>query len=103
MRYNEGKLLERETAMKHKSIDDEIDNVLKFMEKHKPDSEEYGKAMVNLKGLCEARGKKASRLVEIDTIVVCCTNILGILLILNYEQLSVITTKAIGFVVKGRL
>lgn len=89
--------------MKHKSIDDEIDNVLKFMEKYKPDSEEYGAAVHNLKELCEARSKKASRLVELDTIIVAATNILGIVLILNHEQLHVITTKAITFVMKGRL
>jgi len=103
MCYNEGKLLERETAVKHKSIDDEIDNVLKFIEKYDPDSEEYGAAVHNLKELCEARSKKASRLVEVDTIVVCCTNILGIILILNYEQLSVVTSKALGILMKGRL
>lgn len=89
--------------MKHKSIDDEIDNVLKFMEKYEPNSEEYSAAADNLKDLCEARSKKASRFIEIDTIILACTNILGIVLILNYEQIHVITTKAIGFVVKGRL
>jgi len=89
--------------MKHKSIDDAIDNILTFMEKHEPNSEEYSSAVHNLKELYEARSKKASKLIELDTIVMACTNILGIILILNHEQLNVITTKALGFVLKGRL
>ena len=90
--------------MKHKSIDDEIDDVLEFMGEHKPNSEEYSAAVRNLKELCEARSKKSSRLIEfLPQIVASVTNILGIIIILNHEELHVITTKAIGFVVKGRL
>jgi len=88
--------------MKQRSIDDAIDDVLKFMKSYQPNSEEYSKAVSNLKELCEARSKKPSRIVEVDTIILAATNLLGIILILNHEQLHVITTKAIGFVVKGR-
>lgn len=85
------------------SIDQEVEHVLKALGTMMPESEEYSTAVKNLKELCEARSKKASRLVELDTIVAAGTNILGILLILSYEQLHVISTKAIGFVVKGRI
>jgi hypothetical protein len=38
-----------------------------------------------------------------DTIAVVAGNLLGIILILGYEKADVITTKALGFVLKGRV
>jgi preprotein translocase subunit Sss1 len=88
----------------HKNpIDKTIDDLLKFMGEHKPDSEEYGKAVDNLIILCDARSKKPSRIVEYDTILLVAANIAGILLILNYEQLHPIASKALGFIARGRL
>ena len=38
-----------------------------------------------------------------DTLLVVAGNLAGILLILKFEKLDVIATKAIGFVLKGRV
>jgi len=38
-----------------------------------------------------------------DTILIVAGNLLGILLILKYEELNIITTKAMSFVIKGRV
>ena len=38
-----------------------------------------------------------------DTILIVGANLLGILLILNHERLDIISTKALGFVIKGRV
>lgn len=38
-----------------------------------------------------------------DTMAVIAGNLLGILLILTYEKANVITTKALGFVLRGRV
>lgn len=38
-----------------------------------------------------------------DTIAVVAGNLLGIVLILTYEKVNVITTKALGFVLRGRV
>lgn len=89
--------------MTKNGIDREIDRVLTVLSSLEPHSEQYTTAVLNLKELCESRSKKASRSVEPDTIVLAATNLLGILLILHYEQLNVIATKAIGFVVRGRV
>jgi hypothetical protein len=87
-----------------KKMNKAIDDVLEFMEKCEPDSEEYSKAARNLKELCEAKGRLSPELLAVLAIVVpAVTSVLGIVLILNYEQLNVVTTKALGFVVKGRL
>ncbi len=88
--------------MKRK-MDNAIDGVLKFLEGQKADSDEYTKAVRNLKELCEAKGKLNPELIAILGIVVpALTSILGIVLILKHEELNVITTKAVGFVMKGR-
>ena len=38
-----------------------------------------------------------------DTILIIVGNLAGILLILKYEKLDIITSKALGFVIKGRV
>lgn len=38
-----------------------------------------------------------------DTIAIVSANLVGILLILYYEKLDVVSSKAIGFVLKGRV
>lgn len=89
--------------MKHKNIDDEIDNILIFMKDHSPDSEEYSKAAHNLKELCESRSKRDPLLMNILSIAVpSVTAVVQILLIMNYEKLNIISTKALAWVVKGR-
>lgn len=46
----------------------------------------------------ESEGSKISP----DTIILVLGNLAGILLILNYEKLGIVTSKAIGFVIKAR-
>lgn len=41
--------------------------------------------------------------VSMDTVLVVLGNLAGILLILNFEKLNVLTSKAIPFVLKGRI
>lgn len=46
--------------------------------------------------------RKKSR-ISPDTMAIIASNLLGILLILGYERGHVITTKALGFVMRGRV
>lgn len=41
--------------------------------------------------------------VSVDTVLVVLGNLAGILLILNFEKLNVMTSKALPFVLKGRI
>lgn len=52
-----------------------------------------------MKGRNEANIKVQS--VKPDTWVLAITNLAGLVLVLNYEKLSVISGKAIGFVLRG--
>ena len=38
-----------------------------------------------------------------DTVLIAATNILGIVLILNFEKLDIVRSKALGFILKGRV
>lgn len=83
---------------KQKTINDEIQHVLLNLEGMAVHSQEYGEAVKNLKELCEARSKKTSYIVEPEVLVIALTNILGIVIVLNFEQLHVVASKAFGLV-----
>lgn len=94
-----------DTKPKGKTIDDEIENALEEMEKHPVGTEAYLKAAQAVEVLCQARSHtKAIQFkgIPLETIVAAGVNILGILLVLNYEKANVITTKAFSMVSKGR-
>lgn len=80
------------------TIDREVEHILAALKEMTVDSKEYEIAAKNLKELCEARSKRASRVIEPEWILMAITNVLGILFVLNFEQLHVISTKAIGLV-----
>lgn len=83
------------------TFDKEVTRVLEQMNKMSVDSDEYAEAAKSLKTLCEARGVKTTRSISADTLIAAGANLLGIVLILNYEQVHVITTKAISLVLRG--
>ena len=46
---------------------------------------------------------KPSWTITPDTLLVAATNLLGIVLVLNFEKFDIIRSKAIAFVLKGRV
>lgn len=86
-----------------RTIDDEVDRLIDEMKDMKPETPEYEAKVKHVETLCRARSFKASKPVSTDTIIAAATNILGILLIINYENLHVVSTKALGFIAKGRV
>ena len=88
---------------KKKTIDDEINRVIEKLGSMEPETKDYESASKNLEGLCRARSCKTDRSIDPDTIILALTNILGILLILNYEKLNVVSSKTLGLILKGHL
>lgn len=88
---------------KETKLDKEIDNILDWMASMKPGTDEYAKLANQLEKLYKIKceGKKDG--IKPDTIVVVAANLLGILLILTYEEENIITSKALGFILKGRV
>ena len=88
---------------KRSNLEKEIDNVLGHMSELDPDSKEYSAMASNLERLFSAKSKEKDRKISPDTLAVIAGNLLGIGLILTYEKVNVIATKALGFVIKGRV
>jgi hypothetical protein len=91
---------------KHMGLEREIDKVISDLSTLKKDSDEYDATLSILERLATLDGKikksdkeKLSR----DTIALVVGNLLGIVLILNYEKTDIIRTKALGFVMRGRV
>lgn len=57
--------------------------------------------ILELREKADAAKKKSS--INWDTAFVVLGNLVGILLILNFEQLHVLTSKAVPFILKGRI
>ena len=76
------------------TLEKEIERVLEQMNTMPVESDEYAKAVERLKVLHEARGVKSPKEIGMDTLVTVGANLIGVLLVLNYERLNVITSKA---------
>lgn len=65
--------------------------------------DDYELTIDRLKSLYELTDKKDKFKVSPDTLAVVAGNLLGIAIILKHEELNIVTTKALGFVMKGRV
>jgi hypothetical protein len=88
---------------KRTNLEKEIDSVLRIMSQYSPDSKEYTFMAENLERLYKAKSNDRNRHISPDTIAVIAGNLLGIGLILGFEKANVITSKALGFVLRGRV
>lgn len=88
---------------KRTNLQKEIDSVVLMMSKTYPQTEEYSAMAKNLETLMNAQSKQRVNEITRDTIVIVAGNLLGIALILGYEQMHVVTSKALGFVLRGRV
>lgn len=89
----------------------EVDRILKEMQNVKVTSEEYKAMVARLQVLCEAKEREIVentslspwRSISPDTIVTVAGSLLGIMIIVWHEKADVITSKALSFVLKGRV
>ena len=88
---------------KQTALELEIAAVLEIMKQCMPCSEEYTKMNENLEKLYKMEAIKREQKIKKDTILIIAGNLLGIALILGFEQAGAITTKALGFIIKGRV
>lgn len=91
---------------KRTNLEKEIDAVICNLENLDEDSEEYNEvlsALERLAGVHEKLNSRKANKLSPDTVAIVVGNLLGIILILKYEKLDIITTKALGFVIKGRV
>ena len=78
-------------------MDEEIERLVHQLGCMNPEQPEYAKTADNLKILCEARSMKNDRSISSEALLAVAANLIGILVILNFEKTGVITTKALSF------
>lgn len=83
-------------------IEDEILINFELLKDDGVDSEFYSKVLRNIERL-QALKKKDRKSLDPNSCLVVAGNLIGILLILGYEQKDFIRSKALGFVLRGRV
>lgn len=85
-----------------KAMEKELERLVSHLETLKIGCDEYISTLECIKKLSEAREKKNDHAISSEAILAATVNIVGILLIMNFERTGILTTKAIGFLSKGR-
>ena len=88
---------------KRTNLEMEIDEVLEYMADMDPDSKEYTVIVENLDRLYKMKASERSHKIKADTIAIVTANLVGIGAIIWHEKADVITSKALGFILKGRV
>ena len=83
-------------------LDAEIRAALTQLADHDKTSEEYGTLVDRIAKLHKLKTEERPKQISPDTALVVVANIFGILWLTNYERENVITSKALGFVMKPR-
>ena len=88
---------------KRTNLEKEIDSILLKMKTLDVSSEEYSAAADNLGVLIDAQSKEKEHRASPDTIAVILGGLLQVILMLNFEKTGVISSKALGFIMKRRV
>lgn len=86
-------------------LDEAIDDLFAELKEHKATDEDYSKISSELERLYKIKTDntdKGSR-ISPDALVAVLGNLVGIVAILGYERVNVVTSKALGFVLKSKL
>lgn len=82
-------------------LDEPIEKVLKEMKEYGPDAPEYPKLVAHLERLIRLKQEEKSK-VSPDTMAIVIGNLVGILIIVSYEQSHVMVSKGVGFILRPR-
>jgi hypothetical protein len=76
---------------------------LEALNDHKPNSDEYGVILERVETLHKMQqSEKTAAQVSPETKATIAANLIGIAMILNFERANIVTSKAIGFVLRAR-
>jgi hypothetical protein len=89
-------------AAKPTVLDAVIDDALAQLSGLSIDTDEYTRKVDQITKLYKLKEQEAPKRVSPDTLAIVAGNLAGIMLMLHYERVHVITSKALGFVLKPR-
>lgn len=84
------------------AVDEAIDRLLVEMKDHSGTTSEYGVLADRLTQLYKIKENNSPKSVDPNTLLTVGANLGGILAIISHEKLHVVTSKALGFVMKLR-
>lgn len=87
---------------KESVIDEPIEVILTRMNAALPDSPEYAKMVVQLERLVRLKNEEKKSGVSPDTVLIVVGNLVGILIIVGYEQGHVMVSKAKDYILRPR-
>ena len=98
-------MFNKQTPVTYPKLEAEINSAISNLEGIQPESKEYATIVDQIVKLDAvlSNNKVKKTAVSMDTLVAVGGNLLGILLILNYERVGAVTTKALGFVIKSKV
>lgn len=83
-------------------IDREIDILFFKLKGHEPDSDEYKHTLDRIVVLQKLHFETKRKPISYDTLAIVGANLAGIIMILKHEELNVVTTKAMGILLRAR-
>jgi hypothetical protein len=92
----------KEIPRHQRLLEEEYVRILTVLSSNQPDSTEYAKLLANVERVHEMMGIRKPSSVSRETLLTVGANILGILLIIKHENVNVITSKALGFVIRAK-
>jgi len=93
----------RKEIPKHqRMLEQEFERTLTVLSVPQPDSSEFAKILTSAERIHEMMNVRKSSPVSRETLITVGANLLGILLIIKHEDVNVITSKALGFVIRTR-
>ena len=82
------------------ALDEQIDKILEHMSQCDPSTEKYSGMLTDLERLIRLKKEEKINRVSPDTLAIVAGNLIGILIIVAYEQKHVVTSRGVGFVMR---
>lgn len=103
-------LTERDGEMKllpknktNDSIREEMEKMLREMKRSDITQKDWKHFRTRYNGYAEMLQKRYTLGISPDTAIVVLANLIGLLLIINYEKSDILTSKAVQFIMRGRV
>lgn len=96
-------LNQREKPKYKRLIESELETTVRALKTHTVISEEYAKTLNVVERLHEMLEEEKPSSVSKDALFAVGANLLGILMIIKHENVNVITSKALSFVIRPRV
>lgn len=91
------------TSVKYQLLlEKELEQQLLLLRSRLSETEEYTKILANVERLHELMGEHKPARISPETKATIAANLIGILMIIRHEDVNVISSKALGFIMRTR-